>query len=317
MKEILSIGIPTYNRASQLRNQLQSLFKQDLSLVKEIIVVDNNSDYDIKELVKEFHSDKIRLVINPFNVMMSTNMVNPFLYCKTDWLWLISDDDETLASSINLIISMIKRVKDSTGMIKFSLTQKENPSKLHEVGSLEDFIDYYFYDKNFNRGELVFMSNAVYNTKNINPFLGYMFEYSYTYIAYLVPVFIGLNQRIISVAFSNEQIVKYLPPKDGGWQVSRVGLGLSNLSHIPINLSNKYYKRFLNITMTVTHSILFKNLFVHYEPIKSKKAFRLIYNNIYSYYLSCSEKIIAKLFLITLGNSWFVRLLKRINKLAK
>ena len=64
MKE-LSIGIPTYNRENRLKKQLQSLLNQDLSEIEEIIVVDNNSNYNIKKFIESLNSDKIKLIINP------------------------------------------------------------------------------------------------------------------------------------------------------------------------------------------------------------------------------------------------------------
>lgn len=44
----LTIGIPTYNREKQLENQLKNILKQDLSGLEEILIIDNNSDYDVE-----------------------------------------------------------------------------------------------------------------------------------------------------------------------------------------------------------------------------------------------------------------------------
>jgi len=103
MNHKITIGIPTYNRENQLRNQLQCKIKQDLTFVEEIIIVDNHSNYDIVNSISELNCTKLRLITNPFNIKMATNMEMPFLYCKTEWLWLLSDDDEVLPDSINTI----------------------------------------------------------------------------------------------------------------------------------------------------------------------------------------------------------------------
>ncbi len=47
--ENLTIVIPTYNRKERLILQLKSIIKQDLSGVSKILIIDNNSDYNISK----------------------------------------------------------------------------------------------------------------------------------------------------------------------------------------------------------------------------------------------------------------------------
>ena len=306
MKEILSIGIPTYNRASQLRNQLQSLFKQDLSLIKEIIVVDNHSDYDIKTLIKEFNSEKIRLIINPFNVMMSTNMVNPFLYCKTEWLWLLSDDDEVEEDAIDKIKKEIENVSTDVGMIKFARTN--SPQKEFTTNNLESFIDYYYNEKVIRSGDLVFISTNVYNIAKISNYLGYAFEYAYTYVPYIIPIIKGLEGRNVSIKFSENSIVKYLPPREGNYSFATVGMGLSILAHIPLNVSKEYTRKFLNIAMSINYPAMISWSLKH----DSVKELEIIYNNIYRYYIPLKGKLVVKLFFYVMSNNITKRIVLKI-----
>ena len=55
--EGLSIVIPTYNRKEQLSRLLDSVFSQDLSNLNEIIIVDNNSDYEIHDITKNIQKE--------------------------------------------------------------------------------------------------------------------------------------------------------------------------------------------------------------------------------------------------------------------
>ena len=293
-KEGLSIVIPSYNRSSQLCRLLDSIFNDDIKDVIEIIVVDNNSDYDVKKVLCKYSSKKLKVVQNSFNVKMATNMMNTFLHCRTKWMWLISDDDVICQDSIKIANNRIAENADA-GYLKFSTegTGNNGIERNMMVNSLEDFINYYSNESNVRRGNLVFVSNGIYNLELIHPFLGYGFEFSYTYIPYLIPVILGLNNGI-PVVFCQEKIVKYQSPENGHWSFDNVGLGLSTLSHLPLLLEKKYFKELLNILMVVK----FKGLFLYLLKSKknnSRRKYNLVYHNVYKYYLTPFQKILSHL----------------------
>lgn len=295
----LSIGIPTYNRKDQLEHQLKCIINQDLSNLEEIIVVDNNSDYDIEGMIEKLNCPKIILKRNEFNIKMATNMEMPFLHCKTEWLWLLSDDDEVLPDSINTILNEINACDTNTGMIKFAIERPTSTQKAKVVSSLEEFIDYYHEEKVIRRGDLVFISTNVYNMQKLKSHLGTAFEYSYTYIGFLIPTFFALNQQSSTVKFSSKAIVNYIPPREGWYSFGTVGKGLSTLSHIPLNISKRYKKKFLNITMSISHSTLIRG-FLNNDKIDQIDDFKKIYNNIYRYYLSIKGKIVTNIFFVAM-----------------
>lgn len=309
----LTIAIPTYNRSQELNNQLKALVKQNLSEVEEIIIIDNNSNYDILNLIKKFNNEKIKIIKNTINVTMSLNMVFPFLYCKTEWLWLISDDDEVTQNSIQNIIYEIKNSHDKTGLIKFSIENSNFIQKKYIAKNLKNLIDYYYNDTPIRRGDLVFISTNVYNIKNIHSFLPYAYEFSYTYIGYLIPIFKALEKEEIFVQFSNLKIVKYMPPRKKPYSFGIVGKGLSTLSHIPLELNRKDRKKFLNITMSITHDKLILN-YIQGKKIYDIRDLEIIYNNIYKYYITYKDKIIVKTFIFLMKFSFFETLLKKLYK---
>jgi len=315
MVQRLSVGIPTYNRREQLRNQLQSLFRQDLSKVFEIIIVDNHSDYDIQSVINEFDSTKIRLIINPFNIKMATNMMSPFLYCQTEWLWLLADDDETLENSIEHILTETENSEPGTGMIKFSIGRHGSIQKDKTVKNLDEYIDYYYNETIIRRGDLVFISTNVYNINRLRDYLGYGFEFSYTYIGFLIPVIIGLNDKKLSVTFSSKPIVKYIAPREG-WSLGTVGKGLSTLSHLPLNLSKEYKKKFLDCTMSIEYIHLIR-AYLNSDKINYHQDFRIIYNNIYRYYLPFKSKIIVTPFLFLMPIKLFKTITVNILRLLR
>jgi glycosyltransferase involved in cell wall biosynthesis len=316
----LSIGIPTYNRKEQLFSQLQSLFKQDLSNIEEIVIIDNHSDYDVHTVINKFDTAKIRLIINPFNIKMATNELSPFLYCNTEWLWLLSDDDETLENSVENICAAIDDCPPDTGMIKFSVGREGSIQKDMIVKDLNEYIDYYYNEKNIRRGDFNFISTNVYNIKNLKDYLGFGFEFSYTYTGYLIPTIMGLNDKKISVTFSSKPIVKYIPPREGWYSFGIVGKGLSTFSHLSLNLTKDYRKKFLNCTMLYPPRYLMKE-YVNKYRITSIQDFRIIYNNSYRYYLPVKEKFILRLFLLTMSNKtlekFVIFLFRQIKKISQ
>jgi glycosyltransferase involved in cell wall biosynthesis len=294
----LSIVIPSFNRSIQLKRLLDSIFDQNHSNLYEIIVVDNNSDYDIYDVLKKYPKKKLRIIRNVFNIHMASNVMSAFLHCETKWMWLISDDDVVCKDAFSIIE---KKIIENSNVcyLKFS-TEGINIGleKNLKVNNLEEFIDYYNNDKLIRRGNLVFVSNGVFNLDKIYPYLGFGFEFSYTYIPHLIPVFMNLNNNIPMV-FCEEKIIEYKHPENGTWSFAKVGLGLSTLSHLPLKLDNKYFKFFLNITMCVTYRSLFSFLLDN-EINNSRRIYTNVYYNVYRYYLTPFQKAVSIVFSLLL-----------------
>ncbi len=297
--DALSIVIPTYNRPDKLKRLLESIFKQNLSDIYEIVVVNNCSNYKIEDITHQFDLNKIRIINNPFNVRMATNMVNTFLHCKTKWMWLISDDDVICENATSIINNRISK-NPEVGYLKFSTegigeVGLENDEKVH---NLEQFIDYYANKEVVRSDNLVFVSNGVFNLEALYPFLGFGYEFSYTYIGFLIPVFYSLNEEI-PVKFCDEKVIKFVNPGNGVWSFSTVGLGLSTLSHLPLSLDKSYFKKFLKITMLISYKNMFKYLLKQNKE-GNQKVYNMIYHSNYKYYLNFTQKIFFHLFTILL-----------------
>ncbi|AZQ61551.1 glycosyltransferase family 2 protein [Flammeovirga pectinis] len=283
----LSIVIPSYNRKEQLIKVLDSIFSQDITTLYEVVVIDNCSDYNISEF---YTHEKLRIIRNNINVGMSTNIVNPFLHCKTKWMWILSDDDITLNNSINIINNKIKDQPNNCAF-KFSTegTSTTGLEKDLSIKSLQELINYYKFDKKIRRGNLVFISNNVLNLETLYPYLGKAFEYSYTFIGHLIPIFYALDEKQL-MTFSSQKIVKYIDPGDNFWSFEKVGLGLTTLSHINFDLNKEEYKKFLDVVFPITYDRLFK----YYFKKRNKKGFRnykMTYHTIYFQNLNTIEKI--------------------------
>lgn len=286
----LEIIIPTYNRKKRLINMLKSI-EREKERVK-ITIIDNNSNYNIEEIYQEnFQYLDIRIKKNKVNIGMIGNFCKCFYVCESKWLWILSDDDEIVEGAFKNIKQILSDNQD-IDFFKFSTEGigESGIEKEEKVENIEQFIDHYYYDSIYKGGQMVFISNNIFNMNKIRKYLDEVYSYSYIYVPHLIPIFFGLAKKEIKVLFSNRKIVRYIPPNGDHWDVLKVCLGVSTVSHLSLNLDQKYLKRFIKIFNWISLEWLFKSILKN----KNKNGlyyFSLLYNSLYKYHLSFKDKL--------------------------
>jgi abequosyltransferase len=92
----LSLCIPTFNRAPQLRQLLASVARQaDHGLDVEVVISDNASDDDTPAVIAEFASGGMAIVYKrlPENLGFDRNMLHVVSMASSDYCWLFGSDD--------------------------------------------------------------------------------------------------------------------------------------------------------------------------------------------------------------------------------
>ena len=299
IQENLTIIIPTYNREKRLIKMLESIAKQDSRI--KIKIIDNNSNYDVESTIKnKFPTLSIEIIKNKANIGMIGNISKCFYECDTKWMWLLSDDDEILENAFINIEEEIKKYPE-VAYFKFSIdgigiNGEEKPEK---VETLEEFIDHYYNDPISKGGQMVFMSNNLFNMKILNKYLGEIYTYSYIYVPHLIPVFFGLANKEIQAIFSDKKIVRYLPPDGDHWNILKVILGVSTISHLPLNLNKEYIRRFIKIFNWINMDCAFTSIL----KTKNKNAvfyFSNLYHSLYKYNFKIKDKIKYRIYKIVL-----------------
>lgn len=238
----LSIGIPTYNRKDALIHLLKSIECQNYNRLYEIIICDNASPYDVETVIKESVSpaffSKCSIIKNGFNIGGPANVKNQFLFCRSKWFWLIGDDDEITNDALDIVFNDIDSDPDCA-YFKYT-TKLSSVESLNEddvrIDNLQDFIKY---GKIHSTGNLVFMSNNIFNMEKLARYLPIMMTYN-TSVPQCVPMLIGLDSREIYVRFSSKAICYYIAPKGGvQWNMLRVMLAISSLQDIPFKSLKK------------------------------------------------------------------------------
>jgi len=282
----LSIVIPTYNRKEKLLRQLHCILDQPESkLVNDITVLNNHSNYDCEGVVyAEFPKDQyfnLTVITHPYNVGGNMNISLCFYYAKADWMWMMSDDDTATGNSIKTILRNIEEHKDDI-VIKYSLGNTVH--KDVHVDSLNGLVDYYK-DNHLFQGELIFMSNGVYNLTKLQPVVGEVIEYGYNSMPAILPMFFGLDKNLGKIYFSSKYIINYSVPEmaDGehDWTSSYNSImgRVVSLFDYPFNCNGKTMLRLLTLQDHWSPYLCIRSLYRSGD----KKKMKIFHDRIFPY----------------------------------
>lgn len=292
----LTIVVPTFNRQQPLLRQLKSIEQQGQFDKYNVVISDNHSNYNVKEwlqsqLTPEF-LDIIEIHERPYNVGGDLNVSLLFQYPKTEWMWLISDDDITEPDSIATILSDLEEhAHDDVCWIKYSISGDYKPNKECTLADLEDVFDYYSKNKD-NGGELFFVSNNVYRLSVLNKYFTDVCIFSDTCMSQaLLPMF-AIKHDGKEVYFSPKLVTNHTSGKATYsviWAYLRFG-NLLSITTLPLNKREiKAFKRIRfwydrGLVNTLAHiedrnrrNEYFKKLFFSNYILFSKRAFICVF----------------------------------------
>ncbi|HEX3029564.1 MAG TPA: glycosyltransferase [Clostridia bacterium] len=137
---LISICIPTYNRAKDLDTCLCSIFSQiGSSSLFEVVVINNDSKDNTEDIISKYALAHTNLVHqkNPVNIGPEKNYLKALDSAKGEYLLLHGDDDFFADGSLNRLFNTVKRNRDKSIIFIDVLhdDKKEIPVK-----SLDDFI---------------------------------------------------------------------------------------------------------------------------------------------------------------------------------
>jgi glycosyltransferase involved in cell wall biosynthesis len=134
---ILSICVPTFNRASSLRNLLRSLAEVKLRFgsAVEICISNNGSTDDTAAVIAEFQPGLGLCVISQScNIGGTLNMIAVAQITTGCWGVLVGDDDELVPDTIGELLDYLKKV-DSNNWV---LVEAEDPEGNQYLGKFRE-----------------------------------------------------------------------------------------------------------------------------------------------------------------------------------
>lgn len=112
---ILTIGIPTYNRANQLDKAIEVIF-EELSSLKykvELLVSDNNSVDNTFEVVDKWRGKlEINYSKNETNLGFDSNVDLVVKKASSNYVLILSDDDLLIPGGLKNYLDIISKTKD-------------------------------------------------------------------------------------------------------------------------------------------------------------------------------------------------------------
>lgn len=115
-KPSISIGIPTYNRPSELEKLLCQLGKlENAGYDLEILVVDDSGNHEINTRIealakKILATCKYKIVKNQVNLGYPKTYIRLFEECQTDYIMIVADDDFVIEDGLNQVARFLEAV---------------------------------------------------------------------------------------------------------------------------------------------------------------------------------------------------------------
>lgn len=172
MEKILTIAIPTYNRADYLKRALLSIVEQYDNRL-EILVSDNASKDATEEIVLEMQKYMpITYMKNKENVGMDMNFLQCFQKASGKYTVLLGDDDLIIDGKIDVILNFLES-NDDLSLVFLNHTyfygeyDENNPGVLYNAEiksrsriSKKEFFEYVKY-------EIIYISSVLMSTKRV------------------------------------------------------------------------------------------------------------------------------------------------------
>jgi len=297
-KTILSIAIPTYNRAEYLKINLKQLF-DNINLLEnpeqiEIIVSDNASTDNTEEIINKFKNQLIPIIHlkNNVNLGFDGNFESCFSKATGKYVWIFGDDELLFNNALPKIIDILKN---------------------NDVGCL--YLEGVGYNTSFNLrdyntipNETIELISSDAYIKKVNYYItfctGNIFNKSIFPINYDAKKYIGTNLNQVYLYLTalkecNNNIVlkeKYFFIKEsntGGYnlfqtfstnfnKILKENLDTKNRRIINNNLINSFFPIFINKT----------------ENFNPEKKYFELFKNYYSYPLFWKKIIFKEFFII-------------------
>ena len=108
---LITIGIPTYNRASLVKNCVANALAQSYQNI-EVLVSDNASTDDTLAILKSVNDERLRVLVSPENIGAVKNFAKCVREARGDYLVLVSDDNILDPAFLEKCVRLIKLEPD-------------------------------------------------------------------------------------------------------------------------------------------------------------------------------------------------------------
>lgn len=164
MKPLLSICIPTYNRAWCIEKQILQFkqYPQDIWDKIELVISDNCSSDNTKEIVEKAIMEGFlcRYIRNKTNLGMDGNFSQCYQMAKGKYVWLLGDDDFIANGGLFKVLNLLSDTKQDVGIIHY-MPNVNFVKTIEYYNDSEKFLTDISY-------HMTFISGSIINTKYVS-----------------------------------------------------------------------------------------------------------------------------------------------------
>lgn len=218
----LLVYIPSFNRAASLVKQLEILKAYKGPGEIAVVVRDNCSEPETyKEVSRLCKESKFGYVRNPCNIGPNPNILAGFMYCsRTDYLWILSDDDLIKPDAVNKVFDLLHRHGDCDIIyLTHNLLQQEEVVEQNQEQLLKQIGD-----------GLGIISRVIYRSAKVIPYIRAGYDNLMSCFPHLAILFELTKQESIRVC-----------------RVSKGGFFLAG--HLPVAEPLSYIQSFYGYTL--------------------------------------------------------------------
>ncbi|MDC0933637.1 glycosyltransferase, partial [Arcobacteraceae bacterium] len=162
---ILTIAIPTYNRADSLRYLVEKISPY-LNNNLKLLILDNNSTDNTKEYINIWNKDSnISGIKHITNLGGVVNMLKSIELAQSKYVWLLGDDDDIDITYINELVNLLSS-EEAYSLHLIPKSREDYKIHKHVFNNKIDFINS-FYDIS----ALHLMSSSIYNAYEARKYL--------------------------------------------------------------------------------------------------------------------------------------------------
>lgn len=171
-KPVVSVAVITYNMVGYLPQLLDSILKQKVNFTYEIVVDDDHSPDNSREVLYEYqkkYHDKFVLSLRDYNVGGSKNMYGVLKQCRGKYIAILEGDDWWEAEDkLQYQYDFMEQHPEYIGMYCNSwceLSRTESIQKVRRdikepmIFEYKDFQNYHFFDRLPNSTDTAFFRN--------------------------------------------------------------------------------------------------------------------------------------------------------------
>lgn len=203
----LTIAIPTWRRPAQVARRLAELQPQLCASV-QLIIFENGETPETKAVVQPFLSEGIRYQSSSANFGPAFNMLRCIRESRSEWLWILGDDDPVLPDAVPRILGWLETAGDA----RFISTRAYSvpDGALAVVG----FVGELFAATTL--GEALFMSSTVWRRSALEAQVGVFIDSAYTMCPHLCAMVQMLEEGANKGHVRGEHLVSP-PPGSPRW----------------------------------------------------------------------------------------------------